>query len=256
MIKTNVLLLKLSKTFPKRIAKKHHDYVGLMTGKLPIVINNVLLCLDFDEEVYELIKNRHYDLIITHHPFIYGTKSKVFKYDEKKKELCKKIDSLNIPIYSMHTNFDEGINGMNDALLNQLNCQNIYSPIKDPMMRIGELKQPMDISSFVEYVKKAFNIEYGLLINKGNKTIKKVGIIGGGGSRSYNIALEEGADIYISGDAPHHIRREIILRNYNYLDLPHEIEKIFMPTLKNILLKIDSTLKIDIIDHEKEPIVV
>lgn len=253
MIKTNVLLLKLAKKFPKRIAKKHHDYVGLMTGKLPEKVNNILLCLDFDETVYELIKDKHYDFIITHHPFIYGTKSRVFKYDEKKKELCDKIDNLNMPIYSMHTNFDEGIDGMNDSLIKKLGCKNIYAPIKEPMMRIGELENEMNINDFAKYAKKSFNVEYGLLINKGNSTIKKVAIIGGGGSRSFKIALEEGADIYISGDAPHHIRRDVILNNYNYLDLPHEIEKIFMPTLKNILLEIDNSLVIDIIDHEKEP---
>ena len=35
----------------------------------------------------------HPDIIITHHPFIFGTKYRVFKYDIKKKELSEKIEN-------------------------------------------------------------------------------------------------------------------------------------------------------------------
>ncbi|MFA5503551.1 MAG: hypothetical protein WDA35_04150, partial [Bacilli bacterium] len=61
---------------------------------------------------------------------------------------------------------------------------------------------------------------------------------------------------YLSGDAPHHVRRDIVTSNYNYLDLPHEIEKIFLVTMKDILLSYDSSLEIVIIDHEKVPLVI
>ena len=64
------------------------------------------------------------------------------------------------------------------------------------------------------------------------------------------------ADIYISGDAPHHIRRSVIQHKFNYLDLPHEIEKIFMPRMKEILLEYDPTLNIIIVDHECLPKVI
>ena len=112
---TKKLLLKLSKRFPKKYAKFYHDHVGLMTGKLPEEVNNILLCLDFDYEVLPLAKENKPDLIITHHPFIYGTKAKVFKWDKLKEQLCNEIDALGVPVYSMHTNFDSGKDGMNDA---------------------------------------------------------------------------------------------------------------------------------------------
>ena len=102
----------------------------------------------------------------------------------------------------------------------------------------------------------AIILNVSLLINNGAKIIKKVGIIGGGGSRGWRLAKEEGCDIYISGDAPHHVRREIIADNYNYLDMPHEIEKIFMPTMKEILLELDPSLEIKTVDHEKLPKVI
>lgn len=252
---TKLLLRKLAYYFPKRIAKENHDYVGIMVPKLKEETNSVLLCLDFDGEVLSLIeKNKiNPDLIITHHPFFFGKKSEILKSDLEKKRLYESLINKNIPLYSMHTNFDTGINGMNDALANLLNLKNIYSPVEEPMMRIGELESVMKINSFVNYALNKFNVNYGLLINEGKQEIKKVALIGGGGSRSYSIAKKLGADIYISGDAPHHVRRSIVNDKYNYLDLPHEIEKIFMPQLKKIINSIDSNIKVYIIDHEIEP---
>ena len=256
MIKTSVLLAKLSKRFPKKYAKMNHDFVGLMAGSLPKEINKILLCLDFDEDVFPIALNEKPDLILTHHPFIYGPKSKVLKHDEVKKALYDKVIENGLCIYSMHTNFDTGRGGMNDALSEALGLHDIYTPEKEMMMRIGYLDEPMEVNAFAKYAKERLNVDYGLLIAKGNKEIRKVAIIGGGGSREYVIAKEEGADIYISGDVPHHVRRGVVTQRYNYLDLPHEIEKIFMPQMKKLILEMDNSLEILIVDHEELPKVI
>ncbi|MCQ2814729.1 MAG: Nif3-like dinuclear metal center hexameric protein [Bacilli bacterium] len=256
MIESKTLLNKLAKKFPKRIAKSYHDYVGLMTGKVPQKINKILLCLDCDWELLPYIKEIKPDIIISHHPFIYGTRAKVFKFDSSKKELCETIDKMGIPVYSYHTNFDAGDGGMNDALSNALGLLNIRKPENEMMMRIGELPNEMDAITFANFARKTFNVDYSLLINKGKKQIKTVGIIGGAGSRDWRLAKKEGCDIYISGDAPHYVRRDISNDKYNYLDMPHEIEKIFMPTMKKLLLSYDKNLDVVIIDHEQLPKVI
>lgn len=255
-MRTKVLLAKLAKRFPKRIAKKYHDYVGLMAGKLPENVDKILLCLDFDEEVFLVAEKTRPDLIITHHPFIYGTKQRVLKSDENKRVLYEKIEKLNIPVYSVHTNFDEGKGGMNDALANALGLVNIFAPEENPMMRCGKLKNPLPVKEFAKHAKKTLGVEYGLLVSSGKEIISSVGIIGGGGSRDWPVAKQLGIDIYISGDAPHHVRRDIVSVSYNYLDLPHEIEKIFMPTMKSIIQDYDPKLEIVLVDHEKEPQVI
>ena len=255
-MKTKVMLTKLSKRFPKRFAKMNHDHVGLMVGKLPEEVHKILLCLDFDEEVFPLAVTMKPDLIITHHPFIFGTKHFVLSHDLKKRALYDRVEAAGLCIYSMHTNFDTGRGGMNDALAEALGLKNVYAPMKDICMRIGELENEMEINEFAKFAKKQFKVDYALLINKGSDTIKKVGIIGGGGSRSWEIAMEEGCDIYISGDAPHHVRRGIHTSEFNYLDMPHEIEKIFMPTMKKLLLEMYNSLEITIVDHEELPKVI
>ena len=58
---TRLLLRQLANRFPKRYAKMNHDYVGLMTGKLPEEVHKIVLCLDFDQEVFPLIKENKPD---------------------------------------------------------------------------------------------------------------------------------------------------------------------------------------------------
>lgn len=251
---TNKLFRTLAQRFPKSI-KSRGDRVGLMTGKLPENINNILLCLDFDDIVLEKVKTMKVkpDLILTHHPFIYGPRMHVLKRDDVKRNTVEQIDKLGIPVYSMHTNFDTGRDGMNDALANALHLKDIKQLEKCRMARGGSLEKEMEIHEFAKYANKCLGVSYSELVHAGKNKIKTVAIIGGGGSRNYEEALLEGYDIYISGDAPHHCRRDIIARKYNYLNMFHEIERIFMPQMKKILLSIDSTLNVEIYDHEEIP---
>ena len=248
------LFRELAKRYPKSIKNKG-DRIGLMTGTLPDNINHILLCLDFDEVVLNEVKKMSDkpDLILTHHPFIYGPRQRVLKHNDIKRFVCEEIDKLNIPVYSMHTNFDSGKDGMNDALAETLKLKNIRRLETCKMARGGKLEHPMEIHDFALYANKCLNMEYSHLIHGGKNEISSVAIIGGGGSREFYYAMKEGYDIYISGDIPHHARRDVLANHYNFLDMFHEIERIFMPQMKKILHEIDSNIKVDIIDHEKIP---
>lgn len=202
-MKTKALLRKLSTFFPKKLAEAY-DYPGLQVGKLKEDTNNVLLCLDFDEDVLNYILNNklesQIDLIITHHPFIFGNKKDILANDNNKNYLYHKMEELNIPIYSFHTNFDSGKNGMNDALVEKLGLINTHRLLSETMACGGELPHEMDIKEFAKYALEKLNVDYGLLLNYGNKTIKSAAIIGGGGWRGFKAAQLESYDIFISGE--------------------------------------------------------
>ena len=255
-MKTNILLNKLAKKYPKKYAKENHDFVGLMVGKKPEEVNKIVLVLDLDWEIFPKVKEVKPDIVITHHPFLFGPKAKILKNDESKKRLFDALNDLGITVYSYHTNFDTGIDGMNDALVEALGLEKVYTPVNCKMMRIGYLKEEMDIHEFAKKACSSFDVDYSLLINRGKRMIKKVGIVGGGASRDYIYAIEEGCDIYISGDAPHHVRREIVDKSFNYLDMPHEIERIFMKQMKKVLLTIDDSLEVITFNHEELPEVI
>ena len=256
MIKSRSLLAKLAKRFPKSIAKKYGDTVGLMCGDLPETTQKIVLCLDMDDTILDRVLSEKPDLIITHHPFIYKSRAQVFKNDPKRTALVETLEAKGMCVLSYHTNFDEGQGGMNDALAEALKLFDIHPLIGDPMARAGVLAEPMPVKTFAKYAKKLLNVDYGLLIAKGKPIISSVAIVGGGGSRTYSIAQTENIDLFISGDAPHHVRRGIVVDGYNYLDLPHEIERIFIPTMKKRLLEIDPSLNIVTIDHEELPEVI
>ncbi len=255
-METRKLLTRLGRLYPKRIARKNKDRVGFMAGQKVGEVKTIVLLLDLDNVIVDEALSHNPDLILTHHPFIYGPRSKVFKKDEQKRDLALRIDKLPVMVYSIHTNFDEAPNGMNDALAAALGLSDVRPLEGAPMARGGALPQPMHIKDFSDYALKKLDAPYGLLVDAGATTIEKVAIIGGGGSRSWSVAQAEGYDLYISGDAPHHVRRDIVNANYNYLDLPHEIENIFLVKMKEVLLSIDPTLNVISIKHEMPPKVV
>lgn len=145
---------------------------------------------------------------------------------------------------------------MNDALALKLDLNNIKPLNNDPMARGGELKTPMNINDLTLYLTEKLNVSYGLSLNYGKKEISSIAIVGGGGWHSFKFAQDEGYDCFISGDIPHHGRRDVILNKYNYIDLPHEIENIFIEQMKNVLFSFDNSLEIVTILHEKNATVV
>ena len=253
---SNKLLSILGRMFPHRLSRDWNDFSGLMCGKKPNEINRIFICLDFDQSIYDEVIKFKPDVIFTHHPFIYGKRKEVLANDEEKRKLVEKLEANNLPVYSFHINFDDAKDGMNRALAEKLELKDIYYPNELPCLKIGYLDKEMDVNEFASFAKEKLDVSYGLLINEGKKKVKKIGIVGGAGSGFYKEAMKNDCDIYISGDVPHHIRRAITLDKFNYLDLPHEIEKIFIPTMKNILLNIDKKFVIKTIDHEKLPKVI
>ncbi|OPZ35362.1 MAG: putative GTP cyclohydrolase 1 type 2 [Tenericutes bacterium ADurb.BinA155] len=254
-MKQRSLLRALACYYPKSL-REPGDFGGLMAGRIPNDVHKILLCLDFDDEVWDLAARERPDLILTHHPFIFGTPAKVLKADPIKKALYKKIIANGFCVYSIHTNFDAGTPGMNDALVAALQLQNVRHLEGSTMARGGDLPAPMEVHDFARYAKNKLGVSYGLLIAKGKPTVQSVAIIGGGGWFENELAQKLGYDIYISGDMPHHGRREVVLRHYNYLDLPHEIEHVYMAQMKKTLLLIDPTLEIVTVDHEQLPEVI
>lgn len=252
---TRSLVKKLGNKFPKKTAE-WYDHPGLQVGRFKEETTKILLCLDFDDEVLPTVLDFKPDMIITHHPFIFGKLKNVLRSDPVKATLYEKIAALDIPIMSYHTNFDLGKDGMNDALAALLKLEDVKPLETAPMARGGRLPREMEVHEFAKYAKEAFKVDYSLLIAEGKKNVRTVAIIGGGGNREYVNAMLEGYDIFISGDAPHNRRREIVLNHYNYLDMPHEIEHAFMDQMEKILLGFDSSLVIKKVDHERLPEVI
>ena len=253
-MKTRKLIRGIYKKYPKYL-QEGYDHVGRQIGKTPEETHKVLVCLDYDSSLNEIVREFKPDLIITHHPFIFGTRYRVLQ-DEYKLETTRFIEEeMKTCIYSFHTNFDNSKEGMNYLLSHKLGLKDIYQSSLSPALFIGYLDQEMDVKEYSKIVKERLDVSYIEAILEGKSKIKKVGIIGGAASSYYRFGLEEDLDLYISGDCPHHLRREMIERKVNYFDIPHEVEKIFIEGIEKDLLEMDSSLIIKKIYHEKEPLI-
>ena len=254
-MKTSKLIYHLQKIFPRKNSLKK-DYLGLQIGTFRKNTNKIVICLDFNDDVLKKIKNKDVDLIITHHPFIYGNFKNVIKEDLVKKKLILKTNKLKIPVYSIHTNFDCNDGGMNFLLAKKLKLKNIKKINKNKIIRTGFLEKALTIKKFAKYVKKYLKLPYVYIIKGNNKKIKKIAICGGSGASMFKIAKEDKCDIFCSGDAPQHVRVNIKNYNYNYLEMFHEIEKIFIIKMKKILKKIDNKIEVICINNQKYPKVI
>ena len=99
-MKTRQLIQKIYQLCPKKL-QEPWDHCGRQIGKTPLETKKVLICLDFDSEVLPIAREFKPDLIITHHPFIFGTRAKVLKADEIKSQITREVEEeLQTCIYS------------------------------------------------------------------------------------------------------------------------------------------------------------
>lgn len=248
-MKTKSLIRRLAEIYPQRL-RDSYDFGGLMVGPYKEETKRILLCLDYDETIEEKAISFKPDLIITHHPFFFGNSKKILEANAEKRRSFEFLKKEGIPLASYHTNFDRAKEGMNDALAEALFLSGIASLKGDDMARGGKLPFAMSMDDLSKYVIEKLNLPYVGAIKEGKKKVSTVALIGGGGWRSFATAMEEGYDVFLSGDCPHHGRREIILSHYNYIDMPHEVETIFVDKFANILLKINHELTILKVRHE------
>lgn len=255
-MKTRKLIKKLYEAYPKSLAEPW-DHVGAMIGPVKEETKVVALCLDVDETSLNEAIAAGADMIISHHPVFFGRRAQILGENEERLRVNDLAKQHGIMAYSFHTNFDNAFpDGMNAALAEKLGMTDLHQLVSCETAVGGKLPNKMSVEEFALYAKERLGAAYGLLLPYGSKDIETVAIIGGGGSGFWRNAQLEGYDIYISGDVSHNRRRDIVNCHYNYLDLPHEIETIFVDKMTEKLLEIDQELTIVPIRHELPPKVI
>ena len=117
-MKAREIINILEKKFPRSNAEEW-DNVGLLIGDYDKEIKKIQFSIDATVEAIENAISRNVDMIITHHPVIF----KAIKNINEQEILGKKIRALiknDINVYSIHTNLDSSIDGLNDYVLKQL----------------------------------------------------------------------------------------------------------------------------------------
>ena len=175
------------------------DNVGLLVGNPENDVERILCALDLTIDVIEEAKRLNAGLIVTHHPVMFRGRKNLREDDVEGIMLCELIRN-NIALIAMHTNFDNARPGVNDALAERLGLKDVEA--LESGMRIGSV----DEVKFSAFAHEAERLLGGPVRRYGNASapVKRVAVLGGAGEDYASIAMENGADVYITGEMAYH----------------------------------------------------
>lgn len=206
--------------------QESYDNSGLIVGDRDAEVTRALLCLDCTEAVVEEAIVKGCDIIIAHHPIVFGGLKRFTGGDYVQRSVIKAIRN-NIAIYACHTNLDNVLRGgVNERIAQQLgfDVERVLRPIavdfgsftssggivdSEVFRTAGagvlcNLQKPMNVLDFLQHVKERMGAEVVKYTKCDVEVVGKVAICGGAGSFLIGDALRAGADAFITSDVKYH----------------------------------------------------
>lgn len=136
MLRLHELISELE-TFAPLSYQESYDNCGLLTGHRDMEIRGAILSLDCVEAVVEEAIAKNCNLIIAHHPVIFGGLKKLNGTNYVERTIIKSIQN-NIAIYACHTNLDNVKLGVNKKIADKLGLinQQILSPKRSLLKKL------------------------------------------------------------------------------------------------------------------------
>lgn len=176
-------------------------------------IRVVMTALEITDEVISEAVSRNVDLLITHHPLIFGSLKNIDKASVNGQYLIDLIKN-NISVYSSHTPFDKMWGGNNDRIAEKLGLENTdgFTVFKngvrttDLIGRVGDLPSPAPFTDVADAVSKKLDISKSSMRTVGDaeEYISRVAICAGAGSDFVSTAIDNDCDLLITGDLKYH----------------------------------------------------
>lgn len=141
---TNTLKMKIAEItdFIETVAplamQESYDNAGLIVGNKQTEATGALICLDVTEEVVDEAIDLGFNLIIAHHPFVFGGLKKFSGGSAIERTLIKAIKN-DVAVYAAHTNLDNMlVNGVNSKIASKLGLVDtkILSPMDGNLRKI------------------------------------------------------------------------------------------------------------------------
>jgi dinuclear metal center YbgI/SA1388 family protein len=99
--------------------QESYDNSGLQVGDREMEVSGILVTLDLSEEVLLEAGKLGYNLVLSHHPVIFGGLKSITGKNASER-IVKMAIQKEIAIYSGHTNFDAVTGGVNSAMAKRL----------------------------------------------------------------------------------------------------------------------------------------
>lgn len=179
--------------------QEHYDNAGLIIGQNDWECSGILCTLDATEEVINEAIEKKLNLIVAHHPIIFGGLKKINAKNYVEKAVITAIKN-DIAIYAIHTNLDNVIEGVNGKIANLIGLKDLS--ILSPKQNV---------------LKKLFTF---VPIDKADQVRKAIFLAGGGHIGNYSECSfnmegmgtfkgEAGTDPYVGEVGKQHQEKEI-----------------------------------------------
>ncbi len=224
-MKCSEIISLLEKEYPVSAAESW-DNPGLLVGRSDREVKRIFVALDVTDETLEQAVSFRADLMITHHPLIFGSIKQVNDQSFIGRRIIRLIES-GISYYAMHTNFDvRGMADINEQQLGLLNTEvleitgeNEGQP--EGIGRVGQLGSELTLREAADLVKKGMHIPSVLRYGDPNRKIRRAAVSGGSGKSMVSAALSAGAEVLITGDIDYHTAIDAGAMGLSIIDAGH-----------------------------------
>lgn len=122
-------VIQLLETIAPPSLQESYDNAGLLTGNPTWDCTGIICTLDVTEEVINKARQQHCNLVVAHHPIIFGGLKKLTGRNYVERTVITAIKN-DIAIYAIHTNLDNVLDGVNNKIADKLGLINrsILSP--------------------------------------------------------------------------------------------------------------------------------
>ncbi len=178
------------------------DNVGLLVGRPDREVKKVLVSLDITEAVAEEASRWGAELIVAHHPVIFGGVKSVTDRDPTGRTLLYLVEH-SLAAICMHTNLDAAAGGVNDLLADTLGLTDA-SPVEEHgIERTGVLPDPLPLPDFLARIKSAL-APNGIRYVDGGRPVHCVAVGGGACGDFFPRAAALGCDTFVTADVKYH----------------------------------------------------
>ena len=207
------------------------DNSGHLVGEFRKEVKKCVMALDATNEVCSFAADIGADLVLTHHPIIFGGITSVLENSP-----VYTLAKNGIAAISAHTNYDYAEGGINFSLAELLGLCNAHR-LGDTLVVAGELDGEMSIDDFAEYVSDRLGCA-GIRYTDTDRAIKTVAVGGGACEEFTEVACAE-ADVFLTGDMKYHGMLDAAENGYAVISAGHyETEYAAFMMLKDKLEKI------------------
>lgn len=178
------------------------DNVGLLVGRPDREVKRILVSLDVTEAVAEEAQRWGAELIVAHHPVIFGGVKSLTDRDPAGRTLLYLVEH-GLAAICMHTNLDAAAGGVNDLLAGALGLVDAAPVVENGIERVGALPNSLPLPDFLARIKEALRPN-GIRFVDGGRPVHCVAVGGGACGDFFPRAAALGCDTFVTADVKYH----------------------------------------------------